>query len=102
VHTKQREEGCVYYLVDFYKWEIHSKGKGKAYHREEEAPRKMVLFSNSSINKFEELHCKLEDKLGLYQVPCVFTFCSIFFQISIYIYIYIFLVFPMGVFLGSC
>jgi hypothetical protein len=37
---------------------------------------------------FEELHYKLEDKLGLYQVPCVFTCCSICFQISnIYIYL---------------
>jgi hypothetical protein len=31
---------------------------------------------------FEELHYKFEDKLGLYQVPCVFTCCSIFFEIS--------------------
>jgi hypothetical protein len=50
---------------------------------------------------FEKLHYKLEDKIGLYQVPCVFTCCSIFFQIS-NIYLSLLLVFPMGVFLGYC
>jgi hypothetical protein len=45
-----------------------------------------VPCSKASRHKFEELHYKLEDKLGLYQVPCVFTCCSICFQVSIYIY----------------
>jgi hypothetical protein len=46
--------------------------------------------------RFKGLHYKLEDKLGLYQVPCVFTCCKFFFEIS-NIYLSLKLVFPEGV-----
>jgi hypothetical protein len=49
---------------------------------------------------FEELHYKLEDKLGLYQVPCVFTCCSICFEISIYISYLSYWFSPWGFFQG--
>jgi hypothetical protein len=37
--------------------------------------------------RFKGLHYKLEDKLGLYQVPCVFTCCKFCFEISKYIHL---------------
>jgi hypothetical protein len=66
------------------------KGKGKG-QRKGIAKRggctkaKGAFVQRLAGTSFEELHCKLEKKLGLYQVPCVFTCCSICFQISIYI-----------------
>jgi hypothetical protein len=46
--------------------------------------------------RFKGLHYKLEDKLGLYQVPCVFTCCKFCFEISKYIYLSLKLVLPEG------
>jgi hypothetical protein len=72
------------------------KGKGKRLSKVKRAHS-----SRASRHKFEGLHYKLEDKLGLYQVPCVFTCCSICFEVSplyIYIYLYIYWFSPWGFF----
>jgi hypothetical protein len=53
--------------------------------REGGTPRQRAPCSRLAGTSFEGLHYKLEKKLGLYQVPCVFTCCSICFEISIYI-----------------
>jgi hypothetical protein len=54
---------------------------------------------HSAGTSFEGLLYKLEKKLGLYQVPCVFTCCSICFEISnIYLSLYWFS--PWGFFQG--
>lgn len=72
-----------------------SKAKGQVYITSRQAnsiakrggctKAKGAFVQRLADTSFEELHYKLEDKLVLYQVPCVFTCCSICFHISIYI-----------------
>jgi hypothetical protein len=65
------------------------KGKGKRQGKDKRLSKvkrahqgKGRILQGLAGTSFEGLHYKLEDKLGLYQVPCVFTCCNICFEIS--------------------